>query len=187
MQKKYYKFVFCTKVILLFTAINNVLAADFNINKMQVYSEKDVYYLNADFKIPHKKNPISALRHGATLEILISIRTYQKIAFFRDETVALLQQKYHLQYHNLPKIFSLNNKNTNKITTYNKLSYVFKDIGQLRSLPLIDKTLLDKNKEYYIAMQVLASVIDVPPAVRSYHFFSDNLQITSNTKTWELE
>ncbi|RLA06883.1 MAG: hypothetical protein DRQ51_07890 [Gammaproteobacteria bacterium] len=187
---RFYKYL--SIFLITIAPFSGVQSADFKIQKTKIYLKKEVYYLSTNFKIPHKKAPIAALKNGAALSALISIDMYKNRVLWRDKHILNLKQEYKIQYYNLANLFQLTNINTNKKTNFSKLRDVFAFIGTLRDLPLIDKILLLDSKngiknEYYGFLSVLVSIENMPLSTKSYSFFSSDLQIKSNRLKWLLE
>ncbi len=148
---------------------------------------EQVFLLNADLVFQPSEENIEALRNAVPLTFVLDIEVYRERRFLWDEQVAHLQQRYQLKYHPLSERYILTYLNTGIRDNFPTLHLALNTLNKLRSLPLLDKSLVQANKNYQVYLQSYLDIEALPAPMRAMAYFSQRWRLLSEVYECPLQ
>jgi len=164
-----------------------VEANPFYVKQAQSYLQNGVYYLDARFELPLAVAPTLALQSGVPLQFNLQMEIVRQRNWWLDETIAVLQQRYRLEYHGLSRRYLLSNLNTGVKRSFFSLNSALSQMGTLHAFPLLDAVLLRKSGHYRGRIKVALDRSTLPLPLLSQAYFSSSWQLGSEWYLWSLK
>lgn len=157
-----------------------------NIREVNVKLNKNIYQLNA--KINYKLSPISkeAIQKGISLTWVIIIKLQQQ-GFFWDSTLKTIKMDYQIQNHALLNLYSVKKATDGTTTLFSTLAAALNSISNIHNLTVIERQLIDPNKQYYLALKVLFNREKLPVPLRPMSYFNSDWALSSPWSIWQLQ
>ncbi len=165
----------------------HTLAAGFHVKRVETHVVDDVYLLDARMDLELGGAPLEALENGVPLDIVVDIRVLRERAYWPDEHVATLTQRYRLEYHALSTRYVLTNLNTSVSQTFDYLDDALSAIGTLNDYPLIDRGLLRVGEQYRGTLRARLDIEKLPAPLRPLAYLSSQWRLSSNRYLWSLQ
>lgn len=139
-------------------------ANDFSINSAEIVLIDKVYQLNARLEFDFSQDVLQAIDNGVPIVIELDIELLEPRNYIWDKELAVLEQRYQLQYHALSEQYIARNLNSGAQYTFFSLTAALQKIGHVDHLPIIDAQLLkDKDREkYYARIRTQLGFYDLP-------------------------
>ena len=145
-----------------------------------------IYLLDTRIEYEFSLPVIEALESGVPITLVMELEVERERSYLWNESIAMLTQRFVLQYHALSRQYLVINLNTGvQQSFYNRLSAEFA-LGELRNLPVLDSKLLDPEEEYLARMQVRLDIEALPSPLRPWAYFSSSWRLTSKWLEWPL-
>jgi hypothetical protein len=117
---------------------------------------------------------MQAVREGVPISLELDIAVQRRRAWLPDADVAVLAQRWQIQYHALSERYLVNNLNSGQQTSYSSLGAALAALSRVRGLPVLDEALLEKGQRYEASVRFVAAVEGgLPDAVRLMMFWVD--------------
>ncbi len=174
-------------VVGLLAAPLETLAAGFHVKGVQTHVVDDVYLLDASMDLELSGAPLEALENGVPLYIVVDIRVLRERAYWPDERVATLTQRYRLEYHALSKRHVLTNVNAGVSQTFDYLDDALSALGTLSNYPLIDRGLLRAGEQYRGTLRARLDIERLPAPLRPLAYLSSQWRLSSDRYRWSLQ
>lgn len=145
-----------------------------------------VYLLNARLHLPLNDRMRGAINDGVPLTLELEIEVTGTRRYWTDETVAALVQRYELQYHAVSNRYLVVNLNSGEQTSFATLDAAVEQLTRISGLPVLDQTLVDKNRRHEFSMRATFELGDMPAALRMLMFWADDVHRSSEWYTWPL-
>ena len=158
----------------------------FEVRSAYAESVDGVYYVNATVDYTLSEAAIGALKSGVPLTLELEIELNHARRYLPDPTVAVLKQRYQLQWHALTERYVVRNLNSEEQESYASLATAVRRLGQVADLPVIDATLLDPDKRYEIRMRAVLDIRTLSGPLRLLAVFFDDWRLESDWYTWPL-
>lgn len=155
----------------------------FTIRDVDITIDGGVYLLQADIDYVLSKPVKEALRNGVSLVFSLEIELLEYHDWWVNSEVALLEQRYRLQYHALSRKYVLENLNTRVQKTFSDLGATLQHLGRVVNLPLIDSTLLDEGSTYFFQIRASLDVDELPLPLRVRAYLFSDWSLSSNWHT----
>lgn len=183
------KFLFAALLCsLIFNALPNPAYAEgFRILAAETKLKDHVIQLDANMDLKFSDDALEALRSGVPLIILINIEVLKDRNWWWDKTVAELEQGYLLLYHALSEKYIIHNLNSGAQKNYISLHTALYSLSNIRSFPLIDKNLLEKDDDYYVRLRTYLDIESLPAPMRPIAYISSQWQLESDWFSWPLK
>ncbi len=161
-------------------------ARDFVIQAAYAGEVDGVYYLNATIDYELNEVALEALAEGValTFELRIDVRRVQR--WRPDKTIAELEQLYELQYHALSERYIVSNINSGEQRTFLTLAGALQHLGDVEELPLIDRALLNPNRDYMLRIKSVLDIRSFPGPLRVLDVFFGDWRQASDWYRWRL-
>ena len=147
----------------------------------------DVYLLDALIDYQFSKLVLDALEHGVPLVIELQIELLRQRDLLWDARQARLSQRYQLSYHVLTEQYLVKNLNSAVQQSLTNTEVAIKALGQVESLPLIDKRLLEDGETYVVRLRPRLDIDELPTPIRLPAYFSAQWRLTGEWMVWPLQ
>jgi hypothetical protein len=163
-------------------------AADpgFSILDVQTRLAEGVYRLDAKVRFDLSRSVRSALDSGVPLPLLYRFRILRPRDYLWDEQVAVLNQRYRLEYHALSKRYVLVNVNTGAGQAFSSLADALVPLEHLRDFPLIDAEVLPPGPRYVGEMEIFLDTEALPVPLRLQAWVNNAWRLDSDPFRWPL-
>ena len=162
-------------------------AAPFSIEHAEFTVSNKVYELSARIEYRLSEKVLEALESGVPLFIALDIEVKKHRKWWKNATIALLEQRYLLLYHALSEKYVLNNLNSGAQQNFSSLPSALDALGTIRGLPLIDQNLLDSKGEYFVRMRTYLDIDSLPPPIQPIAYLSSDWRLESEWHQWSLK
>ena len=162
-------------------------AAEFTITNAETHLREGVYSIDADIRYTLSNEVLDALENGVAITIRLQIEVERPRKYVWDETVANLLQYYELQYHALSEQYIVRAVNSGVQKNYQSLNLALRELGEIRNLPVIDKSLLDDEDSYNLRLRSEIDVNALPAPLRPVAWLSSNWKLASEWFTCPLK
>ncbi|MFQ5469666.1 MAG: DUF4390 domain-containing protein [Gammaproteobacteria bacterium] len=174
-------------VLCLLVVSQKSLAAGISIVNASTTLSQDVFYLTAQVNYKFSDELVDALHRGIPITIAVSIEINQSRDYVWDSTIATLEQRYQIAYHELTEQYIVRNLNSGSQLSFADFKVATSVMGTIVSLPVIDKNLLVDDEKYYGNIQVQVDVDTLPVPLRLLSYVSSGWQLSSGWYKWSLE
>ena len=111
--------------------------ARFEVTEATTQLRNGVYELNAVFELSLPAAPRDALASGVPLYLTIDMQVLRERNWWWDETVAVLAQRYRLEFHALSGKYLAINLNTGVRRAFDTIDQTLSFVAWLRDFPLL--------------------------------------------------
>ena len=179
--------ILCAVVAWMALAMSPLYAAPFTIKNAEITVNNKVYELSAKIEYRLSQKVLEALQSGVPLLIALDIEVEKHRKWWKNTTVAVLEQRYLLLYHALSEKYVLNNLNSGAQQNFSSLQEALDTLGSIRSLPLIDQKLLDPDSEYFARLRTYLDLDSLPPPIQPIAYLSSQWRLESKWQQWPLK
>ncbi len=158
----------------------------FVIGYVETTLKDNVYNLDARIYGRLSEQVVEALHKGVTITIVLDFEVWRKRRFWLDERIAAVEQRYQLQYHALSDQYIVSNVNTEVRNSYPSLATAIEVLGTVKSLPVLDRQLLDPSGRYMARMRTRLDVDALPAPLRIMAYILPGWHLRSEWYTWRL-
>lgn len=179
--------------LLLLLAVSGVVGAQsldphaFEIRGGEVTLRNDIYLLDADIEFRLSPAAREALESGVPLTFELQIELIRSRWLWLDQQLAELAQRYRVRYHALSQRYVLTNLNTGESRSFATRAGVMNALGTVRSLPVIDRSLLEPGLEYQLWLRAGLDVDGLPPPLKTAAYLSPQWRLLSEWHVWRFE
>jgi hypothetical protein len=159
----------------------------FEVRSGEIVLRDGVYYLDAAIDFQLSAAARDALESGVPLTFQLNIEVIRPRTFWLDENVASLVQRYRVRYHALSQRYVLTNLNTGDSSSFGTRSGVMRALGEIRSLPVIDRRLLLRGREYQLWLRAGLDVDELPAPLKTAAYLSPQWRLLSEWHKWRFE
>jgi len=153
--------------------------ANFSVRSAKTYLSDDVYYVDADIDYTLSEEAIKALHSGVKLTLRLTI-DIQKEGLWNQRS-ARLKQRYTLQYSTLSEQYMIKHLNLDGVEEiFPTLESALEILGQVRQLPLIDKSLVKSDEIYWVRLRNYLDIEALPTALRLVAYFSGEWRLSAD-------
>lgn len=146
-----------------------------------------VYFLNTDIDFQLSTAAREALESGVPLTFELDIELVRPRTLWFDQKIATLTQRYRVRYHALSRRYVLTNLNTGENRSFTSHVSALTELGTVRSLPIINRSLLDQDQQYELWLRAGLDVDDLPPPLKTGAYLSPQWRLLSEWHRWQFE
>jgi len=146
----------------------------------------DVYQINANIKYNFSDDVLSAIQNGVPITIVVDMEILQSRRYIWGKLVAELKQRYKLQFHAISEQYIVENVNSGSREIFPTLHSALYILRQIKSLPIIDKKLLQPGKTYRGRAQVRIELESLPVPLRLNAYTTRSWWLGSDWFEWAL-
>jgi hypothetical protein len=179
-------FALCTAVSARAEDVALEDGARFEVRSAFLEPAEHVYQLNAALDLALSRNARQAIREGVPVVIQLDLSVDRKRRYFVDEKIASIVQRWQLHYHALSERYIVVNLNSGQQLSYTSLPAALTALSEVRGLPVVDESLLDKDSRYEASLRVQTTIEGgLPGALKAMMFWMD-WKRTTDWYTWTL-
>jgi hypothetical protein len=146
-----------------------------------------VYHLNARMALPISEAVRRGLSEGVPLILEVDLDVERVRQFVPNSRVAELTQRYNLQYNAVSARYILRNENSGQQQSLPTVDAALEQLSEVRSLPVLDKALLDPGRRYEASVRARIDYGRVPVTLRLLMFWVNEWHRESDWYTWTLQ
>ncbi len=165
-----------------------IWASDFSamVKNIKVELVANHYELNAD--IDYQLSPVvkEALQKGIALTWAVLIKVEQQ-GYVWNSSVQNLQLEYQIQNHALLNLYSIKKLSTGERSVFSSLAGALNFISKMRGVVIVDKQLIQPDKQYHVAVKVEFKHEDLPVPLRPFSYFDSQWALSSHWTLWPLQ
>jgi hypothetical protein len=146
-----------------------------------------IYVLNVELLFDAPESVEKTVRDGAMLNLELQIRVGRARSWWRDETLAQLQQRYELLYHSVSQRYLVRNVNSGAQASYATFAEAIASLQRIENLPVMDQELLPPNARNEVSLRAAVGVRSIPRVLGLLLFWVDDYSLSSEWYTWSLK
>ena len=123
-------------------------------------------------------------RAGVPLTVELDLDIERVRQLLPNSRVAELTQRYHLQYNAVSARYILRNDNSGVQESIGTIDAALERLSEVRSLPVLDQSLMASNRRYEASVRVKADYGAVPFTLRLLMFWVSDWHRESDWYTW---
>jgi hypothetical protein len=146
--------------------------------------KEGVYHLNARMDLPVSDAVRRGLADGVPLTIEVDLEIARVRQLLPNSRVAELTQRYHLQYNAVSARYILRNDNSGQQESIGTVDAALEQLSEVRSVPVLDKSLIATDRRYEASVRVKVDYGDVPFTLRLVMFWVSDWHRESDWYSW---
>jgi hypothetical protein len=163
------------------------LEGRFEVRSADLELKDGVYHLNARMDLPVGDAVRRGLADGVPLTIELDLDIERVRQLLPNSRVAELTQRYHLQYNAVSARYILRNDNSGVQESIGTIETALERLSEVRSLPVLDQSLMPSNRRYEASVRVKADYGAVPFTLRLLMFWVSDWHRESDWYTWTAQ
>jgi len=150
------------------------------------YLRDGVYY--SDIRLPFKLEPTQteALGSGLTLSFQLDFSIVDVRSWRIDREVGTLSQTYSIRLNAFTGRYLITNLNTGTKVDLSSTQEVESFFSRIQSIPLVDDSILDIEKNYQVVMQARITAEGISQWIKTLSFWRENLDTEFEAIEWKL-
>ena len=168
------------------TGVANADSPQFRVNHARTVLVDQVYRLEVSLDYHFSAEALNALRNGVPLTLVLDIEVYQPRRYLWENVLAVLEQRYQIQYHALSDKYLLRNLNSGSQSTFTSLADALASLSDVGDIPIIDAHLLDPGQHYMVRVRSRLDIDALPVPLRLEAYVSSDWWLTSGWYSWDL-
>ena len=165
----------------------SAFGAGFSVIRADTQLRDEVYYLDAELSLRLSGAVIEALESGVPITVALHIEVVNPRAWWWDETVYSLNQRYRLKFHALTRQYVLTNLNSGVQTTHPTRVAAVLALASITELPILDRSALRVGVAYQARLRVRLSAETLPSPLRVWAYLSSDWDLVSDWYQWPLQ
>ncbi len=146
-----------------------------------------VHRLDARLQLILSSEALAALSSGVPLTIELQTQVIRNRRLYLDSVDAEIAVRFELEYRPLSQRYLVRNLNSGEQDTFATLYSALNNLGRIDALPLIDDSLLTRDRPYRIRVRALLQTQQYPAPLRLLFFWRSEWQLKSKWFEWSLE
>ena len=150
------------------------------------YLKEGVYY--SDIRLPFKFEPtqIEALGSGLTLSFQLEFSIIDVRSWGIDREIGSLSQTYSIRLNAFTGRYLITNLNIGTKADLFSAQEVESFLSRIQSIPLVDDSILDIEKNYQVIMQARITAEGISQWIKTLSFWRENLDTEFEAIEWKL-
>jgi hypothetical protein len=160
--------------------------ARFDVRSAYLEPAEHVYQLNATLDLALSRNAAQAIREGVPVVLELDLGVVRKRRYLPDVEVGSVAQRWQIHYHALSERYVVNNLNSGQQTSYSSLAAALGALSEVRGLPVIDESLVEKGQRYEASLRATAAVDGGLPSALRFIIFWIDWKRSTDWYTWTV-
>ena len=150
------------------------------------YLKEGVYY--SDIRLPFKLEPtqIEALGSGLTLSFRLDFSIIDVRSWGIDREIGTLSQTYSIRLNAFTGRYLITNLNIGTKVDLFSTQEVESFLSRIQSIPLVDDSILDIEKNYQVIMQARITAEGISQWIKTLSFWRESLDTEFEAIEWKL-
>jgi hypothetical protein len=132
------------------------------IQRIRVFPQRAVYYLNSHMQIHLNPSARHALKIGIPIVLKIEIVIDRHNAWFWQGPIAHLNQRFSIRDHLVSGQIVIRDLNSGTRIYFRKIETALHAIEVIRHIPVIDSSLLKANHVYRVRVKAVLDIKNIP-------------------------
>ncbi|VAW79867.1 hypothetical protein MNBD_GAMMA12-3143 [hydrothermal vent metagenome] len=158
----------------------------FEICKISAEYFNEVLLINARIFYGFSDTAFRALKSGVPITIQLTVEFYRERDWLWDESIAVLSQRFTIQFHTLTRKYVVTNLNSKAKSVYSTRAEAMASLSDINRLPVLDKKFIKNTKYYYARARVRLLISHLPSALRLWAYMSSDWRLKSEWYQWPL-
>jgi hypothetical protein len=163
------------------------LEGRFAVRSADLELKDGVYHLNSRIVLPISDAVRRGLAEGVPLTLEVDLDVERVRQLLPNSRVAELTERYHLQYNAVSGHYVLRNDNSGQQESLATIDGALESLSEIRSLPVLDKALLSRERRYEASVRAKVDYGTVPFTLRVLMFWVNEWHRESDWYTWTLQ
>jgi hypothetical protein len=163
------------------------LEGRFEVRSADLELAGGVYHLNVRLDMPISEAVRRGLNEGVPLTLEVDLDVERVRQLVPNSRVAELTQRYDLQYNAVSARYILRNENSGQQQSLPTIDAALEQLSEVRSLPVLDKALLQADRRYEASVRAKIDYGRVPFTLRMLMFWVNEWHRESDWYTWTLQ
>jgi hypothetical protein len=163
------------------------LEGRFEVRSADLELAGGVYHLNTRLDLPISEAVRRGLNEGVPLTLEVDLDVERVRQLLPNSRVAELTQRYDLQYNAVSARYILRNENSGQQQSLPTIDAALEQLSEVRSLPVLDKALLQADRRYEASVRARIDYGRVPFTLRMLMFWVNEWHRESDWYTWTLQ
>jgi hypothetical protein len=163
------------------------LEGRFEVRSADLELAGGVYHLNVRLDMPISEAVRRGLNEGVPLTLEVDLDVERVRQLVPNSRVAELTQRYDLQYNAVSARYILRNENSGQQQSLPTIDAALEQLSEVRSLPVLDKALLQADRRYEASVRARIDYGRVPFTLRMLMFWVNEWHRESDWYTWTLQ
>jgi len=159
----------------------------FEVRSADLELKDGVFHLNARLDLPISDAVREGLAQGVPLALELDLSIDRVRQMLPNSGVAELTQRYHLQYTAVSAHYILRNDNSGQQESLPTLDAALAQLSQLRSVPVLDRSLISADLRYEASVRAKLDYGAVPLSMRILMFWVHEWHRESDWYTWTFQ
>lgn len=168
--------------MLLFLA-GSVTAGQIDIRETRVWLQGERYLLDADLAYQLDDGIMEALDNG--IPVVFSISVVVEETSLLSAQLASARLDYRIRFRPLTAFYEVTGPEGSRRSFVTRAA-MFAYLGELREIPLVDASMLDKSASYRYRMKAELDIESLPLPMRPMAWFSPVWNLSSGWEEWSL-
>jgi hypothetical protein len=163
------------------------LAAAFVFERVEVGMEGSSVTIDADVRYRLSDAALEALENGVPLTFELHVQVRDADAWIWDADLAEARLRSLLRYHPLSSLYEVTDLETGEETSFATRAAALRQLGQVRSLPVVAVDRLEPGASYTLRMEAYLDVDVLPLPLRPQAYLSRAWSLKSDVWEWRLQ
>jgi hypothetical protein len=163
------------------------LQGRFEVRSADLELKDGVYHLNARLDMPMSDAVRRGLAEGVPLSLELDLDIKRVRQLLPNSSVALLTQRYHLQYNAVSARYILRNDNSSQQESLGTIDEAIEHLSEVHSLPALDKALIARDRRYEANVRAKIDFGTVPFTMRLLMFWVSDWHRESDWYAWTFQ
>lgn len=157
-------------------------ASSISIKHAELNAQGEVYKLNADLEIALNENIEEAINKGVPVTFLYEFELVRPRTFWFDDEIVTASTSISVSYHALSRQYLVSQ--SGRQTSHEILSEAMIELVQLYDWKVLDKTLIESNREYAATLNVKLDQTKLPKAIQVEAIGSEDWNLAAEQFEW---
>ena len=163
------------------------LAGRFEVRSADLELKDGVYHLNARIDLPISEAVRRGLVEGVPLSLEVDLDIERVRQLLPNSSVAVLTQRYRLQYNAVSARYILRNENSGQQESMGTVDEAVAHLSEVHSLPALDKALIAADRRYEGRLRARIDFGTVPFTLRLLMFWVSDWHRESDWYAWTFQ
>lgn len=164
------------------------LEPGFGILSAEPRIDNDVVRLDLVLDLRFSDKLTEALHNGVPLTLLVEIEAMRERKYFWSESIAHIEQRFHVSYNVLTEKYHLVNMNSGTKFRFPNFESAVAVMGNMSNFPFLDSSLVsDEEASYWGRVRVSVDRDSFPVPLRLMTYVTTDWELSSEWYSWQLQ
>jgi len=169
-----------TLLLVMLLPCQRAMAGEFTVKQASTALRDGIYTVDATLFYTLTGKPREALENGVPLTLELHMKILRQRQYLWSETIAEVTLRHRLQYRALSEQYQIENLSTGEINAFTSLTAALNHLRRIDDFPLIDRSLLDPDDHYEIALRTDLDIESLPTPLRALAYITSDWYLSSD-------